>query len=159
MANRLPNPRRAKIHRTYTVEEVSRLYAVHRQTVRNWIKDGLALCDDRRPTLILGAALVEFLTRKRAKHKRPCGPGQIYCVGCRVPQHPAGDMADYEPLTATSGNLVGLCPDCESTIFRRVRLADLDVVKGKLELGGAHGREHIAEIGVPSVNCHFGKGA
>lgn len=158
MANRLQNPRKAKIHRNYTVDEVARLYDVHRNTVRHWIAQGLAVCDDRRPTLILGAALAEFLSRKRAKHKRPCGSGQIYCVGCRAPQRPAEGMADYKPLTATSGNLIGLCPQCESMIFRRVNFAKLNDVKGDLDVRIAHGREHIAEISVPTVNCDSGQG-
>jgi hypothetical protein len=159
MANRRPNPRKAKIHRTYTVEEVARLYRVHRHTVRNWVKDGLSICDDRRPTLILGAALVEFLTRKRAKHRRPCAPGQLYCVACRAPQHPAEGMADYMPLTATSGNLVGLCPVCETVIYRRVSLARLDAVRGGLDIRGTQGREHIAEIAASSLNCTLHQGA
>lgn len=158
MANRLPNPRKAKIHRSYSVEEVARLYGIHRNTVRNWIAQGLAVCDDRRPILILGSALVDFLTRKRAKHKRPCAPGQIYCVGCRAPQRPAADMAEYQPLSATGGNLVGFCPQCESMIFRRVSFAKLDAVKGDLDVRVAHGREHIAEIAAPTVNCHSNRG-
>ena len=71
MAQRLPNPRLAKIHRNYTVEEVARLYGVHRNTVRQWIKrDGLPICDDGRPVLILGGELAAFLTRKRTRNKR-----------------------------------------------------------------------------------------
>jgi hypothetical protein len=158
VANRLPNPRKAKIHRSYTVEEVSRLYEVHRNTVRHWIAEGLPVCDDRRPTLILGPALVEFLTQKRAKNKRPCGPGQIYCVACRVPQRPAEAMAEYQPLTATSGNLVGFCPQCERMIFRRVSFAKLDAVKGDLDVRVTHAREHIVEIAVPTVNCDSSRG-
>jgi transposase len=41
MAKR-PNPNLAKIHRNYTVEEVANLFSVHKNTVRLWVKDGLA---------------------------------------------------------------------------------------------------------------------
>jgi hypothetical protein len=41
VSKRLPNPRRAKIHRNYTVAEIATLYTVHRNTVREWIKHGL----------------------------------------------------------------------------------------------------------------------
>src|SRR6516162_8070923 len=34
------NPRRVKIHRTYTVEEAARLFGVHKNTVRTWLKTG-----------------------------------------------------------------------------------------------------------------------
>ncbi|MGQ0677392.1 MAG: helix-turn-helix domain-containing protein [Rhodospirillales bacterium] len=134
MAQRRPNPRRAKIHRSYTVEEAARLYGAHRNTVRNWIRQGLPVCDDRRPLLILGSDLAIFLTRKRIQNKRPCGPGEVYCVRCRVPQSPALGMADYEPLTATSGNLTGVCPQCGGMIYRCVSLARLALASGKLDV-------------------------
>jgi hypothetical protein len=38
MGTRHPNPRLAKIHRNYTVEEVANVFGVHRNTVRQWIK-------------------------------------------------------------------------------------------------------------------------
>ena len=55
MSKRHPNPRLAKIHRNYTVEEVASLFGVHRNTVREWVKRGLPTSDDQRPMLILGA--------------------------------------------------------------------------------------------------------
>ena len=158
MAQRLPNPRRAKIHRSYTVEEVAQLYLVHRNTVRQWIKHGLPLCDDRRPQLILGGELAAFLTRKRASNKRPCKVGEIYCVRCRTPQSPALNMADYDPITATTGNLIGLCPTCGGTMYRRVSRSGLAAVAGNLEVRLTRGQERIDESNKSSVNSDFKAG-
>lgn len=101
MSNRHPNPRLAKIHRNYTVEEVAGVFSVHRNTVREGLKRGLPTSDDRRPILILGADLVVFLRAWRMKNKRTCQPGELYCFRCRAPKSAAGDMADYRPMTAT----------------------------------------------------------
>ena len=60
------NPNLAKIHRNYSVGEAAALLGVHKNTVRNWIKNGLPLCDDRRPALILGAELREFPAHEKA---------------------------------------------------------------------------------------------
>lgn len=158
MAQRLPNPRRAKVHRSYTVEEVAQLYGVHRNTVRQWIKHGLPVCDDRRPVLILGGQLAAFLTQKRASNKRPCKAGEIYCVRCRAPQLPALGMADYEPLTATRGSLIGLCPRCGGTMYRRVNRAQLAEVVGNLEVRPTRGQERIDESSHPFVNSDFKAG-
>jgi hypothetical protein len=159
VGQRRPNPRLAKIHRSYTVEEVGRLYEVHRNTVRQWIKQGLPLCDDRRPQLILGSDLGAFLTQKRMRSKRPCKPGELFCVRCRAPRSPALGMADYQPLSPTSGNLVALCPDCGGLIYRRVNRARLAAVLGNLEVRFTGVREHIVESVTPSLNCDFKTGA
>jgi excisionase family DNA binding protein len=128
------NPRRAKIHRNYTVDEVADLYGVHKNTVREWLKKGLPTSDDRRPMLILGRDLNEFHQARRARNKRTCQPGEIYCVRCREPKSPAGDMADYQRMTPTLGNLVGICPSCETIIYRRAGLAKLEQIRGQLDI-------------------------
>ena len=58
MRKRHPNPRLAKIHRSYTVDEVASLFGVHRNSVREWVKRGLPTSDGRRPMLILGVMLI-----------------------------------------------------------------------------------------------------
>ena len=152
MGKRLPNPRLAKIHRSYTVDEVASLYGIHKNTVREWVKRGLPTSDDRRPMLILGRALMTFLQAKRAKNKQTCQPGEIYCVRCRVPQTPAGGMADYQPLTSTLGNLIGICPSCNSMMYRRVNLTKLEQVSANLDLTMPQALPHIGESTQPSVN-------
>lgn len=68
MGTRRPNPGLVKIHRSYTVEEVAKLYGVHKNTVRAWIKQGLPICDDRRPTIVLGREIAVFLQARRIKN-------------------------------------------------------------------------------------------
>ena len=152
MRKRHPNPRLAKIHRNYTVDEVAQLFDVHRNTVREWVKRGLPTNDGKRPMLILGRELVAFLTVRRAKNKRPCMPGEIYCVRCRAPRAPAGEMVDYVPLTATLGNLVAICSACETMMYRRVSLARLEQVRGNLDITMPQALEHIGESEEPTVN-------
>jgi DNA-binding transcriptional MerR regulator len=61
MARKRLNPRRAKIHRNYSFEEIARLFGVHKQTVRNWQKEGLSVLTAKRPYLVLGRSLRTFL--------------------------------------------------------------------------------------------------
>ena len=156
MRKRHPNPRLAKIHRNYTVDEIAHLFNVHRNTVREWVKRGLPTSDGRRPMLILGRDLVAFLTARRAKNKRTCQPGEIYCVRCRAPRAPAGDMVDYMPVTVTLGNLVAICSACETMIYRRVSLAKLEHVRGNLDITMPQALEHIGESAQPTVNSDLG---
>jgi len=150
---RHPNHRRVKVHRNYTVEDISRLFGSHPNTVRDWIKHrGLPTIDQRRPLLVHGLDLADFLQKRRAKNKQQCQPGQMFCLRCRKPQKPAGDMADYQPITAIRGNLVGICPSCEAMIYRAVSLGKLDQVRGNLQVTQPQALRHIKRKG--NRQCH-----
>ena len=152
---RHPNHRLVKTHRNYTVEEIASLFHIHRNTVREWVKRGLPTCDDRRPMLILGAELAAFLQARRLKNRQTCSPGELYCVRCRAPRVPAGNMADYRPKTATLGNLIGICPQCECLMYRRVNPSKLEQIRGPLDITLPQARSHIDESTGPSVNSDF----
>lgn len=152
---RRPNPRLAKIHRTYTVDEAARIFGVHRNTVRLWIKQGLPTTDDRRPTLILGRDLRGFLEARRSKNRRTCKPGEMYCLRCREPRAPAGAMADFERITETLGNLVAICSHCEAVMNRRVNIAKLADVSGEVEVTMTLAARRISESNQPTLNSDF----
>lgn len=155
MGNRNPNHRLVKIHHSYTVEEVARLFGIHKNTVRDWLRNGLSALCERRPLVILGPVLVDYLKARRAKNKRKCRPGEIYCVRCREPRHPKDQQAIYQALTPTNGNLIGRCSRCAIRIFRRISLAKLSQVSGELRVTIPEAQQHIDESHKPSVNCDF----
>jgi hypothetical protein len=145
-------PRLAKLHRNYSVDDIARLFGTHKNTVRTWLSAGLRPIDDRRPALILGSELRRFLTEQRAKRKRPTPAGQIFCLRCREPRRPAGDMADYIPRTATLGDLQGICPVCDAMLFRSVNLGKLEAISGGLDVTVRPADLRINDCASPSLN-------
>ena len=146
------NARRVKIHRSYTVDEAARLFGVHKNTVRAWIKSGLQSVDNRRPILILGRHLASFLHSRREQTRQRCQSGQLYCVRCRVPKNPAPRTAEYIPITSNTGNLRGRCPDCETLMHRRVSLPNLAAAAGDLEVSFPMAVRRIEDSDCPSSN-------
>ena len=134
MGVRHPNPRRVKIHRTHSVEDLAKLFGIHLNTVRAWRKAGLQPIDETKPMLFQGQVVADYLRKRRDAAKRPCQPGEIYCLPCREPKKPAGDMAEYRHLSAKTGNLCGICPDCERLIYRRASRAKIAATAGKLDV-------------------------
>jgi hypothetical protein len=156
MGKRHPNHRLVKLHRSYTVGEIATLLNKHKNTVRGWVKAGLPTSDDKRPMLILSHELIAFLQARRARNKQTCQPGQMYCVRCRATKFPAGEMAEYRPITEKFGNLKGICPDCNSLMNRCVSLAKLEQVPGKMDIPFSQALRHIREINQPTVNSDLG---
>src|SRR5262245_39772947 len=159
MGHRRPNHRLVKIHRSYSVEELSRLLSVHKNTVRNWLRGGLTPIDDHRPTLMRGAEIIRFLTERRTRAKQPTGPGRIYCLPCRAPKVPAGNYVECIAGHGTIGSLCGICPDCDRMIYRRVNLKKLGAVVGDLTVSITQPEARLEETSVPNVNCDSGNKA
>lgn len=158
MKKRHPNPCLVKIHRSYTIEEIAKLFGVHKNTVRHWVKNGLTATDDKRPMLILGRVLAAFLQIRRVKNKRKCKPGELYCVRCHEPKSPAEGMAEYLPITGKLGRLVAICPDCESIMNRNVSMAQIEEFHAKMDITFPEAVQRIIERSEPSVNSDLERG-
>jgi hypothetical protein len=150
------DPRRAKINRSYEVEEAARVVGAHRNTVRAWLRSGLKPIDDRRPTMIRGEELRRFLSERSTRRKRPTPSGMIFCLRCREPRVPALDMAEYVPLAPTFGNLQGFCSVCEAMLFRRVNLAKLHAVSAGLDVTIRPADPRISKREEPCLNNDSG---
>jgi excisionase family DNA binding protein len=148
------NGRRVKIHRSYTITEAAVVLGVHKHTVSRWIAAGLPTTDDRRPFLIHGEDLRVFL-KAREPVKRSCRPGEFYCLSCRAPRRPAGDMADYIPKSATRGLLRGICPVCDRLIHRAVSLVTIEQQAGGLIVTYQRAEQRIDDTSPPLSNVDF----
>ena len=157
MAQRRINPNSIKLHWTYDVSELAACCGVHKNTVRQWRREGLTPIDERKPTLFVGAAVREFLKRRNAKRKQPCGPGQLYCLRCRQPRPPAMAMAEYVPITQSSGNVRAICGVCETLMHRRVALSAIALVMPGIEVQVAERRLRLIGGPSPSLNCDLEK--
>jgi hypothetical protein len=148
-----PNHRLVKMHRNYTVGEVADVLGHHKNTVRTWIKDGLSTVDGKRPTLILGRALMEFLQARRASKKKPCTAGQMYCFRCRSPKFPPAGMVKDRPTTNEKiANLTAVCPDCNCVMHRCVSRAKLGEFLRKMGITFPQALPLLGEINQPSLN-------
>jgi excisionase family DNA binding protein len=145
------NLRRVKIHRSYSVSEAAKLLDVHKHTVSRWIERGLPLIEQKRPLLIHGSDLRDFVKAQQPR-KQPCRAGEIYCIGCRAPKRPACDVADYIPKTATTGLLAGICPTCERMIYRAANVATLASACGDLSVTHQLPRERLTDSPDPIRN-------
>lgn len=132
MAKRL-NWRKVKKHKSYTVDEVSRLLLVHKATVRRWTRNGLEVLDDERPLLIVGSDLIAFL-QDQAPKKQRCKLDECYCLKCRKPQRPAYNEAEFMPDKAHSGRLRGLCGVCTTVMHKQVALTQVPALKALVHL-------------------------
>jgi Helix-turn-helix domain len=121
-----PSSRSIKAVRTYTVPEAATALGVTIGTVRNWVRNGLPVLNAKRPTLILGSVLRDYIDRKWAKYKVTLALDQLYCLTCKEPRTPYGRMLDYIPGNHRTGRLTGLCEVCGGVCNRMASRASLD---------------------------------
>lgn len=146
------------IHRNYEIAQVADLIGAHPQTIRGWIASGLLpACAAKRPILIVGDDLLAFLRSREARNKRRLAPNQFYCLRCRDARDAAGNLADFEPRTATAGRLVAICGKCEAMVYRTVRADRLEATAPDLQVTLRSAAASLNDPANPVSKTHFGK--
>ena len=157
MSFRRVNPHKVKQHRSYTVPDLAKCLDVHKNTIRNWHREGLEPVDCSRPILFHGATVRDFLGRRNMARKRPCPPGTIYCLRCRDPRRPARGLLEYVRMTPTSGNLRAHCERCGSPMHRRARQEEIAQIMVGCVVQIAEGPANISGKLNPSLICDLRK--
>ena len=80
----------------------------------------------RRPFLILGDALRQFLADRATGAKVALRPRQFYCFTCKAGREPMGKMVDCIPQTPKTARLLGLCEVCGCTFNRMISRSEIE---------------------------------
>lgn len=130
---------RVKANWIYTVEEASEAVGVTEQTIRSWLKRGLHALASKRPTLILGCALKDYINRTRQKRSQKLRIGEFRCFRCKSAHPPAFRMATFKAMSPTHGRLEAFCGCCEGPVSRIVSASSLPAWTAFCEIDGNTG--------------------
>lgn len=146
------NTRRIKRGLSYSVQEVADLFGVHKNAVLRWIKDGLPIIDQRKPYLIHGADLAEYLNAKQRKRKQPMKPDEFYCCKCRAPRKAWEKQVDVIIKNKSKLSLSALCAVCDTVVHRAGSVSKLPEYRKIFSIQTIQG-EHITERHSSLVMC------
>lgn len=135
----------------YTVQEVCDLFGIHKNTMREWFRNGLPKTDSHRPYLIYGDALKVFLVARQQSRRKKCALNELFCFRCRLPRRPLGNLIDLALKSKSTVTLKGLCESCDASMhkFQPVRL--LSEIAQTFDIPTQH-LEHIRELLSRGVN-------
>ena len=119
------NPMKVNAALTYDVEEAAKALGKSQATIRNWIKLGLPVMASKKPVLILGADLRDFIRVQSQKAKKPLDVDQLYCPRCRQGGHPTDMAVTLHRNTPTTARLGGICVTCGAMATRFVSVKDV----------------------------------
>ncbi|MEI6843218.1 MAG: helix-turn-helix domain-containing protein [bacterium] len=112
------NPKGLCGHRSYTIEELSSLLKKTEKTLSRWIEKGLkTIPDSKRPILIIGSDLKEFLRNMYSKKKKgKLNRNQFYCLKCKKAVY-----AKKGSIKKLSNRKIALCRVCKGEISRIIK--------------------------------------
>lgn len=109
----------------YSIAEIAENQMRHKRTIQSWIRQGLVVLDkNRRPYLVLGEDLIEFLKVKQVSRKVKLKDDECYCVKCRAARKGIPETLKLEYTGKSIGPkakqvlLRGKCEVCGTPIQR-----------------------------------------
>jgi len=133
--------------RIYSFAEISKTLGIHIRTVQAWHVNGLPTIDEgKRPFLVKGIVLKNFLLRQTSSLKYHLRTGEIYCLKCRTGRRPLPASIYKEGTERKIGKsgtqviLHGICEIC-GTAMRRFSTSKAEIVNADtVEGGGMNGK-------------------
>lgn len=121
--------RKAKSLLTYGSNDVLRLYGVCRNTLNNWIRNGLTVAGGGRQQYFRGADLNAFHKIHADRRKKTCTIDEVYCVACKKIHQLTGLSVTAERLDEKLIRLHITCPELLRITCRVIRAADLSHIE------------------------------
>jgi hypothetical protein len=114
---------------SYSVDDVRKLFKVGQNTVRNWIKMGLKVSDDKFPAMIHCEELRSFLKLKQSANKQKCNQDEMFCFSCRAPHKIAKNAVILLDQNDKVLHLKGRCESCESFMTRKYAASKMEEIQ------------------------------
>jgi hypothetical protein len=152
-SKRTYNTRLIKRDYSYLVCEIADLFHLHSNAVRRWIKTGLLSLDDRRPILVHGGDLIDFLDGRQARRKQKCAIDELYCFLCRCPRHPRLGRVEFKIRNETTLNISGVCDTCGTRMNRAGSVARIAEYRQAFN-SRSPGEGRLTGRSDPTIMCH-----
>ncbi len=99
---------------SYTIKEMSDCLKINEKTCLRWIENGLSIVpDSKRPILILGSEIKNFLRKKDSKKKIKLKRCEFYCFTCKTARN-----AKQGSIKKLQGQKTALCRVCGGKMCR-----------------------------------------
>lgn len=151
------NTRSIKRNLSYSIQEISELFGLHENAVLRWVKDGLSIIDQKKPYLINGQELADYLDLKQTKRRTKLKPDEFHCCKCRAPRKAWENQVDILIKNQSKLIISGLCCVCETIIHRLGSMRKLEEYQKIFSIQTIQ-EEHIIDRNSPSVKCDIKKG-
>jgi hypothetical protein len=112
------NTRRISSKMSYSVQEIAELCSLHKNAVLTWVRSGLKTIDQKKPYLINGAVLIEYINNKQKSRKHKCKPNELFCFKCRQPRKPKTDSVSITTRNIHRLKISAKCEVCETKMFK-----------------------------------------
>lgn len=121
----------------YDLDDICALYktqGLHQQTIRSWLKKGLASIDNARPTLIFGADLRKFLGEQNTASKCLTAFAEMFCMKCKDARPVFQRQIAIEQANRCI-KAKGQCRNCKTSMNKSYALADLPKLRTTFHVG------------------------
>lgn len=145
------NTRLIKNNYSYDIVEICELFNIHKSSVRNWIKLGLGIIDEKRPLLIHGSDLIKFINERQSGRKFKCQPNEFYCLKCRVPRRSINNKISIKITSIKLLQLLGTCSTCKCRMFRSGSAAKIEIYQTLFEVQKTDGMDIIERTQLPLI--------
>lgn len=108
------NTRKICSHRSYTIDELSKILGKCEKTFSRWIEEGLKTIPGcKKPILISGREVKEFMKNRRLKRKIPLNRNQFLCMTCKAARY-----AKRGSIKVVGDKKTALCRVCNGKMSR-----------------------------------------
>jgi integrase len=120
---------RPKKYFVYTVDGLIRLFGIHRNTVSNWVAEGLRTSDTLQPHVFNGIEVKRFHRARRLNSTAKLRIGELNCFRCKKRGFPNPSSVSVLPSKHGFLGVWGACPNCGCVVTKRVNETNCDKIQ------------------------------